>query len=267
MPQPPKNYRDFLSLVKIVEDLRGPNGCPWDKEQTHKSLTKYVIEEAHELAEAIDRNDLENTIEELGDVLFQVILHSELGKQSKEFDLEDVIEAISRKMVRRHPHVFANSKVANSKEVLKNWSEIKVSEKSQKPQPESFDIPIGLPALIKSQKIGKKTREVNFDWPSVSAVVEKIEEELSELKLAIEKGSKKEQSHELGDLLFTTAQLGRHLDLDPEQSLRQTNLRFERRYFHMKNLCKEELIDFSNLTPEQFEVFWAQTKRDLKNLE
>jgi tetrapyrrole methylase family protein/MazG family protein len=209
MPVPPKNLKEFQALVEIVKDLRGPQGCPWDKEQTHKSLAPFAIEEAFELAEALESNNKSDIIEELGDLLLQVALHSELGRQSGQFDIHDVCESINKKMVERHPHVFSDIKVSGIDEVWDNWSKIKEQEKikkhlntivesaknnagdtlinnsteNQKILENPFSsIPTALPALQRASKIGVKTRKFRFDWNHVSQVLAKVDEELAEFK-------------------------------------------------------------------------------------
>lgn len=261
MPQAPKNLKEFNALLEIVKTLRGPDGCPWDKEQTHKTLTRFALEEAFELAEAIDQDDQTEIVEELGDLLLQVVLHAEIGRQEKRFKIDDVIEAISSKMVRRHPHVFADVEVENSEEVLKNWNEIKASEKVNKPKTSSFNIPESLPALIRSQKIGEKTSRLRFDWTSPEQVLSKVDEELEEVKEALKSGSAEELQAEIGDLLFSVAQLARHVNCDPEQSLRQCNKRFERRFFKMQELATQKKLDFLTLTDAEVETLWTEAKK------
>ncbi|MCB0391256.1 MAG: nucleoside triphosphate pyrophosphohydrolase [Bdellovibrionales bacterium] len=267
MPKAPENLSSFKALTDVVEALRGPDGCPWDKEQTHQSLTQYAIEEAFELAEAIDQGSQKDLIEELGDLLLQVVLHSEIARQEKRFSIEDVILSINEKMVRRHPHVFADVKADTSEEVIENWQKIKEQEKTEHSKSFSFNIPKNIPALIKSQKIGQKTHKYNFDWNTPQQVVEKIEEELQELKEAIAHKNSNEQQHELGDLLFSTAQLARHLNFDAEQALRKTNTRFETRFAKMHEYAKAESKDFHILTPEELEAYWEKAKIELnKNI-
>ncbi len=263
-PTVPKNLKDFNALLDVVKRLRGPDGCPWDKEQTHKSLTRFAIEEAHELAEAIDQDDQKEIIQEFGDVLLQVVLHSEIARQDSRFEISDVIEAISSKMIRRHPHVFGDVNVKDSDEVLKNWGEIKADEKAKagKTAPEArFDIPEQLPALIRAQKIGEKTQRQRFDWPSAKEVMVKVEEELLEVKEAIESKNQSEIEAEIGDLLFSVAQLARHLKIDPEQSLRQCNRRFERRFFKMQELAENRKLDFMALKDAEVESLWTEAKK------
>lgn len=250
----PDNRRDMKALVQIVEALRGERGCPWDKEQTHQTLTRYAIEEAFELAEAIDKGDLPHMIEELGDLLLQVILHAEIGRQAGQFTLADVIESICDKMVRRHPHVFGGADLKTSAEVLDQWGKIKATEKPTKKN--GFGLPPGLPALLASQKIGEKTRKVKFDWETSDQVLEKLKEEIAEFADA--KDAAARQS-ELGDILFTAAQLARFIDTDAEQTLRQANQRFEKRFFKMHEMTD----DFDSLSADEKERLWQRAKKSL----
>mgnify|MGYP001948157917 FL=1 len=262
MVQPPEHLDRFESLLQIVEALRGPGGCPWDKEQTHRSLTPYAIEEAHELAEAIETGQEDEMISELGDLLLQVVLHAEIGRQKGRFNISDVIRAISEKMVRRHPHVFSNAYVADSKEVLENWSKLKAQEKKSKQAPtDRFDVALSLPALARSQKIGEKTKKFRFDWESAEGVLKKVEEELNELKSAMAKADQAELEHEIGDLLFSVVQLARHLNLEAEQCLRTANTRFEKRFFHMKNRLEAEGKELQAFSPEELEAAWQEAKK------
>jgi tetrapyrrole methylase family protein/MazG family protein len=273
MVQPPKDLEKFESFLEIVAALRGPDGCPWDKEQTHRSLTPYAIEEAHELAEAIESDDEPEMIAELGDVLLQVVLHAEIGRGDGRFDIRDVIRAISTKMIRRHPHVFSDVKVAGSSEVLSNWAEIKAQEKKNKAAtPETrFDIPSQLPALARAQKIGDKTKRLRFDWNNATEVLLKVDEELAEVREELptaEKASDKAKlEHEVGDLLFSVAQLARHLGLEAEQCLRSANARFEKRFFTMREQIAASGRDYDKLTSEELEKAWQTVKATLKDSE
>ena len=265
MPQPSVNTQEFARLVQVVETLRGPNGCPWDKEQTHQTLTQYAIEEAHELAEAIDSHQRDHIIEELGDLLLQVVLHSEIARQSGEFTLKDVLSRLTEKMIRRHPHVFSDVQVANSKEVLKNWAHIKDQEKGPAQTSDPFsNIPRNLPALIRAQKIGSKSVRYNFDWSSPEEVLLKVDEELAELKEAISNSDPEGQRLELGDLLFSVVQLARHLGFDAEQSLRLTNKKFEVRFLKMRQLVEQDHKDFMSLSTKELESYWKKAKKELR---
>ncbi len=262
MPQPPENLKDIQSLIQIISDLRGPNGCPWDKQQTHISLAPYAIEEVHELVEALESLDSAHICEELGDVLFQVVLHSQLASEKKQFSMSDVIFGIASKIVRRHPHVFANEPVAGIEEVFKNWDEIKRLEKLNKPKKmNTIDVPEGLPALQRAFEIGEKTQKLNFDWTEVPAVLQQLKAEIHELELAMAEPSSEKQltnlRHEVGDVLFSTAQLARHLKLEPESCLREGNRRFLKRF--------ESMLKIGNVTADEFKILSAQAKENLWN--
>lgn len=260
MVKPPKDLRAFTSLLEVMKALRGPDGCPWDKEQNHRSLAPYAIEEAHELAEAIESGDEAELVSELGDVLLQVALHSEIARQEGRFDIYDVIATLNEKMVRRHPHVFSDTEVSGIDDVWANWKKIKEVEKTGKEKVDGFDIPINLPALTRASKIGNKTKGFRFDWENAEQVLMKVEEEIAELKEAIRSGKADEKEHELGDILFSVAQVGRHLKIEPEQALRVANQRFEKRFFKMKELAQAQNKNFSNLSSDELESFWKQVK-------
>lgn len=270
MAQIPSNLRQLSSLVEIVAQLRGPQGCPWDKEQTHESLTQYAIEETHELVEVLETSAgmlRDNKMkEELGDVLFQVILHTQLASERGAFNIEDVIAAISEKLIRRHPHVFADVSVKDSDEVVRNWETIKKEEKSQDPEASPFTLNVPpLPALQRAYKIGKRTEKLHFDWPDTEGALLKVEEEWEELHEALDSDSDDEIEHELGDVLFSLAQLGRHLKMEPEQVLRRANQRFESRFNKMVELSTQDGLDWGKLSLEEKESYWQKAKKILKN--
>lgn len=302
----PKDLRKFEALVDIVAQLRGPEGCPWDKEQTHQSLIPFAIEEVYEFIDTIETGSLEyqhpaanphSMKEELGDMMFQVVLHAQLAQEENKFTIYDILEVLNEKMVRRHPHVFGTEKLGTSEEVLKNWEEIKANEKKLKAESSSqhsssnpnlkvtatshlnantndshliatenqiFDIPSHLPALQKAFKIGKKTEKTKFDWESLAPLFDKVKEECRELEETLSE-SKERQEDELGDLLFVIAQLARHLKLEPETALRKANLKFEKRYFTMLNIAKDKGLDFEALPIEKKEELWQEAKKIIRN--
>jgi len=271
MNSTPINLRDISALVEIVSTLRGPEGCPWDKEQTHESLTQYAIEETHELVEALEAprskiNDLQIK-EELGDVLFQVLLHSQLAAERGAFQFSDVIETISEKLIRRHPHVFGNEQVKTADEVIQNWEKIKKQEKKETDHSsEIFSISVpAMPALQKAYKIGKRTEKLGFDWPSLDEVILKVEEEYAELREALDLDSDEAIEHELGDALFSLAQLGRHLKFEPEQVLRTANARFENRFKLMIKLSQKDGKDWGQLPLEEKEAYWQKAKKQIND--
>ncbi len=269
MPHVPKNFRDFESLRQIVADLRGPDGCPWDKEQTHQTLTRYAIEEIFELVETLDQADYPRMKDELGDVLFQVLLHAQLASEEKKFDVMDVVENLGQKMVRRHPHVFGDVKVSDSNEVLKNWAEIKAEENAGKPQKPLFDYPEKMPALVGAMKIGEKTSKIKFDWDHWQDVLAKVDEEVLEMKNELEdsyssmksEAGRKALEHEIGDVLFSVAQLARHCGIDPEQALRKTNARFVKRFDKMQAHVKSAGLNWDEISLEEKEKFWQRAKK------
>lgn len=265
MKSSPQPKDGFQALIEIVEILRGPDGCPWDKEQTHKSLVRFLSEEAFEAIEAIENEDLLGMKEELGDLLFQVVLQAEIAKQAGNFDIFDVIRGISEKMVRRHPHVFAEDGQLTSEQVLTNWESIKAAEKKaiggSKPASGPFDWPKSLPALLRSHKIGVKSRSLQFDWQSHNEVLVKIREELTELEEALSQQEPDKVEEEFGDLLFSLAQWARHAGFDAEGALRKANAKFENRFSKMLNHCDFDLEVFKDLPADQKEQLWGQVKK------
>jgi tetrapyrrole methylase family protein/MazG family protein len=259
--------QEFQTLVEIVSRLRGPNGCPWDKEQTQKSLTQYAIEEAFELVEAIEKNDQHEIKEELGDFLFQVILQAQVARDHGHFSLLEVIKGLNEKMIRRHPHVFQNVQAETTAEVWKNWDKLKAAEKST-PKP-VFSYPVGLPALQAAYKIGGKTKRLQFDWQKPSEVFEKVKEEIRELEEEMNSAqlSSDRLEHEIGDVLFSVAQLARHLNLEPEQCLRTANRRFETRFLEVLRLSGVPTDQFTQLPASEKEELWKKAKALLASSE
>lgn len=248
--------KSFERLVSIVDTLLGPEGCPWDKSQTHKSLKHHLIEESYEVAEAIDAERSELLKEELGDLLLQVVMHAQMDAQKGLYDIYDVIETISEKLVRRHPHVFGESRLTNAEEVLKRWDEIKKEEK-EGTQSILEGVPKSMPALMRAQEIGKRVSRVGFDWKNREGVIEKIHEEEKELMEAIEGGDKSKMEHELGDLLFAVVNLARWLDIDSEEALSQMVNRFSERFQAMEKKAEKPLRE---LTFEEWDGLWESTK-------
>jgi tetrapyrrole methylase family protein/MazG family protein len=297
MPKGPENLKDIReriqALVSIVAELRGPGGCPWDKEQNHSTLARYAIEESFEMVEALEEREAfrlkmgptptpENTNqfaslsekfkEELGDVLFQVVLHAQLASEEGSFNFEGVVTSLSEKLVRRHPHVFGDVKVSGTAEVWNNWETIKKAEKAARGEKTTLiAVPPGIPALQRALAIGEKTRKMKFDWEGPLDVWLKVEEEIAELQEAMDNDIMSEIEHELGDVLFSLAQLARHYELDPEQVLRIANARFLGRFEKMMMAYKDAttkssdldnlLKQFGELTIEEKEKFWEIAKK------
>lgn len=256
-----ERLREFSTLRAIIAELRGPNGCPWDKEQTHESLKKFLIEEAYELFSAIDQGDIDNMIEELGDVLLQVMLHSQIGEDEGMFTVEDVIESISRKMIHRHPHVFGDTRVENVDEVLESWDELKQKEKPKNRSKSMLsDIEKGLPAMMKAYEYQKKAAKVGFDWKKADEAWVKVKEEMQEFETELKKGNKQEQTKELGDLLFAIINVSRLLDIHPEEALAMANDKFFRRFSYVEQKVQESGKPFSAFELDELDQFWDEAK-------
>ena len=264
---------DFQTLVDIVAKLRAPGGCPWDREQTHESLKRNLLEEAHEALEAIDNGDPSVLTEELGDLLVQIAFHADIAREAGRFDMGDVVERINRKLIRRHPHVFdpdsslslrgrAGEGVLDAREVERNWERIKAAERAAAGTRKSpvDGIPASLPALAASQLMQDRVARAGFEWDDVSGVLDKIEEEIGEFRQA---KTPEEQVHELGDILFALVNLSRWVDAHAEDVLRQANGRFRARYLGMEALAEERGLDFEALPLEEKEALWQEVKRGL----
>ncbi|CAM3968940.1 nucleoside triphosphate pyrophosphohydrolase [Mesobacillus zeae] len=257
-------YREFSTLRKIISDLRGPEGCPWDKKQSHMSLKKYLIEEAYELIDAINSDDIDNMIEELGDVLLQVMLHAQIGDDEGFFAIEDVIECLSEKMVRRHPHVFGNATAENEEEVLQNWQEIKQKEKGNEKGKKSLleDSGKGLPGLLKAFQLQKEAAKTGFDWPDIAPVIAKVREEIEEFSAETRKTDNfSELELEFGDMLFALVNVGRHYKIDPEEALFKANQKFIRRFAHIEKRVEESGKPFSEFSLDELDEFWNEAKK------
>jgi tetrapyrrole methylase family protein/MazG family protein len=257
-----KNKNWVLELEKVMSRLRAPGGCPWDREQTHESLKRYLIEEAYELIDAVDDADDEHMVEELGDVLLQILFHSQIAKEEKRFDLQKVARVCCEKLIRRHPHVFADQKIKDSKAVIKQWEDIKKNEKAGQERKSILDgIPRHLPALSQAEKIQKKASKVGFDWPEVDGVVAKIDEEFIEVKEALKKGNRKAIRGEIGDLLFAVVNLCRFQDESPEDVLRNTIKKFYRRFQFIERALKKAGKPMDKTSLEELDKLWNQAKR------
>lgn len=261
--------RTFARLHEIVAILRSPEGCPWDREQTHESIRKNLIEETYEVLETIDEDDPEHMQEELGDLLLQVMLHSQMEEEIGTFSVFDVIQGLNDKLIFRHPHVFGKNKAEDAEAALQNWEQMKAEEKRRKGiQPEEASvldgIPKDLPALMKAYKLQKKASKVGFDWDRIGDVFLKIEEELAELREAVEKGhAAEEQIEELGDLLFAAANAARFLDADPEEALSRTNRKFVRRFRFIEEQLRAQGRSVRESTLEEMDAIWQQAKNQV----
>lgn len=249
-------------LLDIMRKLRSPEGCPWDREQTVETLKPYAVEEVYEVIDAIDRGDLEDHCEELGDLLLQVVFQSQLREEEGAFTFEDVARSISDKLVRRHPHVFGDVAVADSDEVLVNWNEIKETEKADKPKAESVldKVPVQLPALLKAHELQKQAAKMGFDWPEITPVLDKVKEELHELEAAIDSGDPSHAREELGDLLFVLANVGRHLGSTSEQLLQDGNRKFQTRFRAVETSVKAAGKSMEDCSLEELDKIWDEVK-------
>lgn len=249
----------FLHLVDIMAALRGENGCPWDIEQTHSSLKKYLIEEAYELLDSIDQADDKGMTEECGDVLLQVVFHAQMASEEGRFDILDVIESICNKLVRRHPHVFGDREAADAEEVLRNWEADKQKEKPER-QSILSGIPRGLPALMQASEIQKKVRKVGFDWDNVDDMLDKVEEEWREFREARESKDPAKIKEELGDLFFAMVNVARYAEVDPEDALHKTNQKFMRRFLHIETEVKKQNKSLEQATLFEMDALWEEAK-------
>lgn len=253
------------NLLEVMDRLRGEGGCNWDKKQTHESLTPYLLEETYEVVDALDKRDMTNLREELGDLLFQIVFHSKIASENKQFHLRDVAISISEKLIRRHPHVFGDPKNLDSEEVVKNWSKLKEKEKELQGRKERSildDIPVSMPALQRSLKIQEKVSEVGFDWDSASGVLDKVKEEIKELEEELEKenASFERKEEELGDVLFTLVNLSRFLKVNPETALRKANHKFRERFQFIEKKAGEYQRSIRDLSKDEMEELWQISK-------
>ncbi len=259
----------IAQLLEVMARLRNPDGgCPWDLEQTFATIAPYTIEEAYEVADAIEGGDPAHLRDELGDLLFQVVFHARMAEERGWFDFDAVAAAIHDKLVRRHPHVFAGTQFATDSERSANWEDQKARERDEAAKRRGGgeasvlgDVPKALPALTRAAKIGKRASRVGFDWPDATGIREKVNEELAELDAAVAASDTDAMTDELGDVLFTLVNLGRKLDLDAEEALRTANAKFERRFRHMEGLARAKGLSLEGLSPAAWDALWAESKR------
>ena len=260
----------FEDLVAVQARLRAPGGCPWDREQTHATLKTYLIEEAYEVLDAIEKGAPSEIKEELGDLLLQILFHADLALEAGHFDISGVITGIHDKMIRRHPHVFGEVKVNSSKEVLKNWAQLKAAEKQAsqgegdalKPiAPSVLDgIPRSLPAILEAYQLTRRAAQVGFDWDAVEGIFNKLLEEAAELRAALETSDERGAEEEVGDILFVAVNLARFLGLDPEVALKHSNLKFKSRFQDMENEAGRSGQRLAQLSKEELEILWEAAK-------
>ncbi len=251
--------KGFNKLVKIMERLRGPKGCPWDKEQTRESLKPFLIEEAYEVLESLDEEDPKKIREELGDLLFQILFHTQIAKERGEFDIDEVISDSIKKMIERHPHVFAKDSVKNTQEVLINWEEMKRKEKKGGSILEG--VPSRLPALLRAHRLQDRAARVGFDWEHVDQVFEKVEEEMAEFKEAFKEKKRKRMEEELGDLLFALVNIARFLEMNPEDALRKAISRFISRFGYIEESIIKQGRSMKGVAMDEMERLWQEAKK------
>ena len=253
----------FDELVDLIATLRSENGCPWDREQTHESLKRNLIEECYEVLEAIENKDTKGIVEELGDVLLQIMLHAQILSETKAVSIDDVIQGLSDKMIRRHPHVFGDESADSAEEVKQNWEVLKANEKrGQKPTENIFNIPSDLPSLHYAQILQDRAVKQGFDWDDVSGVLDKIQEEAREVT---EAESYEEKEDEIGDLIFTLVNLSRRLDVHADSALRSANIKFKLRFELMVKLATEDGLEFQDLPLEVQDKYWDKAKVILRS--
>ena len=267
----------LTDLLYLMARLRDPDGgCPWDLQQDFASIVPHTLEEAYEVADAIEREDFAHLPSELGDLLFQVVYYSQLGNEQQLFDFSTVVHSITEKLVRRHPHVFPDGQLhsrvsaaaINTEQVKERWEEIKQQERAEQAEPEQrisalVDIPLNLPALSRALKIQKRASNVGFDWSSLPPVLDKVSEELTEVREAIANGEQAAISEELGDLLFATVNVARHLNVNPETALRAANIKFSERLQYVERQAQEQGVAISDCTEAQLDVLWNLAKQAL----
>jgi len=271
----------FERLVAVQEKLRAPDGCPWDREQSHESLRTYLIEEAYEVLEALESGNDARFAEEMGDLLLQIVFHSQIAQEKGRFTILDVIREIHDKMVRRHPHVFGKTHAKNSAEVLRNWEQIKSEERlSKAANPGNHagsksaraaslldGVSRALPATLEGFQLTRKASRIGFDWENAAGIFEKMDEETTELRDALSAGEPRKVEEEIGDLLFAAVNLARFLRVDPEIALKKASAKFSRRFRSMENLARESGREFKNLSREQMEALWDLAKGTEQKIE
>lgn len=252
--------RSFDDLVRLMTTLRGPGGCPWDRKQTLADLKPYVVEEAYEVVDAIDRDDRAALVEELGDFLLQAVFIAEIAREEGTFDIGDAITAIHEKLVRRHPHVFGDVEAHDAEQVLVNWEKLKSEERKAENKGVLSGVPQSLPALLRAGRLTEKAARVGFDWRKTEDVFEKLEEETGELREAIAEGDKAKVHDEIGDLLFTIANIARKLDVNAEEALQSSNRKFTRRFRAMESKVHADGRNLDQLTLEEMDALWDEAK-------
>jgi tetrapyrrole methylase family protein/MazG family protein len=253
----PEDLSKFDALVKIIARLRAPDGCPWDKEQTHQTLRGNLLSETYEVLEVLDGGEAKELCEELGDLLLQIVLHAQIAKDEGEFQIGDVVQGISTKIIRRHPHIFGSRKVKDTEEVMHNWEELKKEER-EAGKSMLAGAPKQMPALAYAYEISRRAVRVGFEWENLDGVIDKILEEVKEIK---EAGSREEKAQEIGDLLFTLVNYARWEGVDPEAALREANQKFYRRFSTVEEICRKRGKELQKLSFQEWNDLWEEAKR------
>jgi tetrapyrrole methylase family protein/MazG family protein len=254
-----EDMRDFKTLVAIIARLRAPDGCPWDRQQTHASLRANLLSECYEVLEALDKSDSPGLCEELGDLLLQIVLHAQIARDEGDFEIGDVIESIADKIVRRHPHIFGSTKVKDAEEVMHNWEALK---REERPEGSSMleGVPQDMPALAYAYEISRRAVRVGFEWEDIEGVIDKLIEEIKEIR---EARSPEEKAREFGDLLFTLVNFARWQGIDSEAALRDANRKFYKRFAYMEELCRRRDKELSKLSFQEWNDLWEEAKREV----
>jgi len=256
----PENLDRFETLVEIIASLRAPDGCPWDRKQTHASLREFMLEECYEALEALDEGDADRLRDELGDILLQILLHAQIAAEAGEFDINDVVRGISEKMIHRHPHVFGSAEAADAEEVAHNWQTLKREERGD--DTSLLDsVPKQMPALGYSYEIQHRVADVGFDWEDISGVIDKLAEEVEEFHQA----EGEEKANEYGDVLFTLVNIARRMGIDSEIALREANARFFRRFACMEELCRQRGLNLAELPFKEQNALWEEAKKIVRD--
>jgi len=251
----------FARLVEIMARLRGPGGCPWDREQTHESLKPFLVEETYEVLEAIDEGEPGKVREELGDLLFQVVFHARLAEEEGRYDIDGVLEGIEKKMIRRHPHVFGDKELTSSAEVLADWETMKKLEDGYRTRKSILDgVPRELPALIRAHRLQERAARVGFDWEKVEDVKAKLDEEVAEFKDTLEKGDRSLMEDELGDIFFALVNIARFIGVNPEDALRKTISKFISRFQYIEERAAESGRELAGMTLDEMDALWEESK-------
>jgi len=270
IPQTASSADPIAESIAIMSRLRAPDGCPWDREQTFDSIKRHTLEETYEVFDAIERRAWPDLKDELGDLLLQVLFYAQMASEAGYFTIQDVAANLNAKLIRRHPHIFADAEATDADAVLRNWEQIKQTEKKASVSTQASmldDVPRSMPALMEAGKLGSRAAKVGFDWPNTDGLFDKLDEEIGELKAELDParatGSRASIESELGDILFTAVNLARHLKVDPESALRATNAKFRRRFASMESAAGNSAA-LAASTPDQLEILWNQAKSTAK---